>query len=93
MKACRNCSFLVEEKKLGESESSSGCPRCGGTLTSDWQGFVIIIDHTRSQIAKKMNITFNGWYALKVREARALVRVCLRILGCRRRFVPSSRNR
>lgn len=60
MKACKVCHMLTE----GEL-----CPRpgCGGELTKDWQGYVVILDWSRSKIAKRMNITYNGTYALKVR--------------------------
>jgi DNA-directed RNA polymerase subunit E" len=58
MKACKNCLFLTELEL---------CPNCGGTLSRDWQGYLIILDHTRSNIAKKMNITKNGKFALKVK--------------------------
>ena len=33
----------------------------------DWQGMVAIADYEKSDIAKKMGITANGTYALKVR--------------------------
>lgn len=56
--ACKNCQFITEEDT---------CPRCGGETSKDWQGYVIIVDHTKSEIAKKMNIHANGRYALRVR--------------------------
>ena len=60
MKACKNCSMLVEDMDT--------CPNCGSTeLSKDWQGYVVIVDHSRSEIAKRLNITVNGRYALKVR--------------------------
>ncbi len=40
---------------------------CGGETSKDWQGYVVIIDHTKSEIAKRMNIDKNGKFALKVR--------------------------
>lgn len=57
-KACRHCSFISEEDK---------CPRCGNETSKDWQGYVVIVDHPHSDIAKKMGITQNGKYALRVR--------------------------
>ena len=59
MKACKNCHMLVEER--------DSCPNCNGPLSKEWQGYVIIVDHSRSIIAEKMNIKVNGKYALKVR--------------------------
>lgn len=58
LKACRNCSFFTEEDR---------CPRCGNETSRDWQGYVVIVDHARSEIAKKMGVTKNGKYALRVR--------------------------
>lgn len=58
MKACTGCLFLSEE---------DSCPLCQGDTTRDWQGFVIILDFSRSEIAKKMDFRHNGKYALKVR--------------------------
>ena len=58
LKACKHCSFITEEDV---------CPLCGNQTSKDWQGYVIIIDHTKSEIAKRMGINVNGKFALKVR--------------------------
>ncbi|MGE0015014.1 MAG: transcription elongation factor subunit Spt4 [Candidatus Methanomethylophilaceae archaeon] len=58
LKACKNCNFISEDDI---------CPRCGGQTSKEWQGYVAIIDHTKSEIAKRMSIKANGRYALKVR--------------------------
>jgi DNA-directed RNA polymerase subunit E" len=58
LKACKNCSFITEEDV---------CPLCGNPTSKDWQGYVIIIDHTKSEIAKRMKIHVNGKFALRVR--------------------------
>jgi DNA-directed RNA polymerase subunit E" len=56
---CRECHRVVE----GES-----CAVCGSSsLSTDWAGYLIIIDPKNSEIAKKMNIALPGKYALKVR--------------------------
>ena len=57
-KACKSCQFITED---------DACPRCGGETSKEWQGMVAIADYTKSEIAKKMGITANGQYALKVR--------------------------
>ncbi|MCD6461788.1 MAG: DNA-directed RNA polymerase, subunit E'' [Thermoplasmata archaeon] len=57
-KACRKCNFLTEEDT---------CPRCGGETSREWQGYLYIVDYTKSDIAKAMGIEGNGRYALKVR--------------------------
>jgi DNA-directed RNA polymerase subunit E" len=58
LKACKHCSFITEEDI---------CPLCGNPTSKDWQGYVIIVDHTKSEIAKRMGIHVNGKFALKVR--------------------------
>lgn len=58
LRACKNCSFITEEDV---------CPLCGNQTSKDWQGYVIIIDHTKSEIAKRIGIHVNGKFALKVR--------------------------
>jgi DNA-directed RNA polymerase subunit E" len=57
-RACKNCSTISEEEV---------CPRCGRETSKDWQGYLIIVDHAKSEIAKKVGITANGKYALRVR--------------------------
>ena len=59
MKACKNCNMI--------SDDHDTCPNCSEALSKNWQGYVLILDYSRSQIAKKMNIGVNGKYALKVR--------------------------
>ena len=58
-KACKECSFISEDDV---------CPRCGGQTSKDWQGFLAVADFEKSEIAKKMGISANGRYALKVRK-------------------------
>ena len=56
MKACKKCKRLTNAK---------ACPVCGpGTLTSSYQGSIIIID-VDSEVAKKLKITAPGKYAIK----------------------------
>jgi len=58
LNACKNCHFITEKDH---------CPYCSEQTAKRWSGYVIIRDPARSQIAKKMNITKPGKYALKVR--------------------------
>jgi DNA-directed RNA polymerase subunit E" len=58
LKACKHCSFITEEDV---------CPLCGNPTSKEWQGYVIILDHTKSEIAKRMGINVNGKFALRVR--------------------------
>jgi len=59
MKACKNCSSIYDE---GDT-----CTKCGGQLSREWQGYVVIVDWEKSEIAKRMGVKVNGRYALKVR--------------------------
>lgn len=57
-KACKNCKAIVMKGNV--------CHVCKSTdLTSSFQGIVVIFD-VNSEIAKKLNITAPGKYALKV---------------------------
>ena len=57
--ACRECHRIV---------TGSTCSVCGSnSLSSDWSGYVVIIDPSRSSIAKKLNVNLSGKYVLKVR--------------------------
>lgn len=56
---CRDCHRVVE---------GNACTICGtSNLTADWAGYLVIIDPDKSEVAKRMNITIPGRYALKVR--------------------------
>ncbi len=57
-KACKHCAFITDDDK---------CPLCGAVTSRDWQGYIVIVDHTKSEIAKKMGIHANGKFALRVR--------------------------
>lgn len=58
-KACRECHYITEAET---------CPACGTVNpTTDWSGYVIIIDPKRSQIAQRLKVDLPGRYALKVR--------------------------
>ena len=58
MRACKQCSFITEDDT---------CPRCGSPTSKEWQGYLVVIDHEKSDIAKKMGIKSNGRFALRVR--------------------------
>jgi len=57
-KACKKCFHITDEDV---------CPLCGGQTSKEWQGYVVVVDHTRSEIARKMGLNANGKYALRVR--------------------------
>ncbi len=58
MRACKNCMRLSEGEK---------CPICGSGTSQYWSGYLAVIDPENSQIAKKMELTTPGQYAVKVR--------------------------
>ena len=60
LKACRNCKALVDT-------GAEKCPVCGSTaFTKLWRGYVIVIDPAGSEVAKKMNVTVPGMYAIRL---------------------------
>ncbi|MGB9719011.1 MAG: transcription elongation factor subunit Spt4 [Candidatus Anstonellales archaeon] len=60
MKACRNCSYIVEEGKK--------CPVCQGEdFTDNFSGFIYILDTEKSEVAKMLEIKVPGKYAINVK--------------------------
>lgn len=58
-KACRECNTLTKEP---------ACPTCkSSNLSDDHSGVIIILDPENSAIAKLMEVTKKGRYALKIR--------------------------
>ncbi|HEY9205791.1 MAG TPA: transcription elongation factor subunit Spt4 [Candidatus Methanoperedens sp.] len=56
---CKECHRIVKGQV---------CQVCNSTsLTSDWSGYVVIIDPEKSKIAKRLGVKLAGAYALKVR--------------------------
>lgn len=58
LKACRNCRSITDQNK---------CPRCSGEVSREWQGYLVVIDPDKSEIARKMGIHASGRYALRVK--------------------------
>ncbi|WP_135303384.1 transcription elongation factor subunit Spt4 [Haloarcula amylovorans] len=59
---CRDC------HRVQSAGIESQCEACGGTaLTEDWAGYVVIAHPEESEIAREMEVTEAGTYALKVR--------------------------
>ena len=58
MRACKKC------KRLSMDEA---CPTCKGATTQYWTGYLGVVDPEKSDIGKRMEITQQGHYALKVR--------------------------
>jgi DNA-directed RNA polymerase subunit E" len=60
-KACKKCRLIISQGDM--------CPVCGSTeLTAKWNGYVVILNSERSEIAKKLGIKVNGTYALSINE-------------------------
>ncbi len=56
--ACRKCKFVTTGKV---------CPACKSSdLTPDWNGVVLVVDPTNSQVSKTLGISKKGKYAIKV---------------------------
>jgi len=61
MKACEDCQMVVRE-------DAKTCPNCGSqSFSKDWQGYLVVLDPTKSDLAKKLRVKMPGKYALKVR--------------------------
>lgn len=57
-KACKNCKFMFDGDE---------CPLCKGTQTiTNWKGRINITNKDKSEIGKKIGITEDGEYAIKV---------------------------
>ncbi len=57
-KACTKCHRLMEAER---------CAICNIPSSKNWSGFLIIVDPENSNIAKELNISLPGEYALRVR--------------------------
>jgi DNA-directed RNA polymerase subunit E" len=58
-KACKNCKVIIAQGEV--------CPMCGSSdLVSKWNGYVVILNAEKSELAKKLGIAANGTYALNV---------------------------
>ena len=56
--ACRKCKNIT---------SGRVCPSSGGTdLSTDWSGLIVLSDPDKSQVAKQLEFTKPGRYAIKV---------------------------
>ncbi len=59
--ACKNCRIIISH--------GDKCPLCGSTdLTSRWNGYVIMLNVDKSDIAKKLGLKVNSVFALNVKE-------------------------
>ena len=59
LRACKTCHAITDQ--------TTKCPRCGGELSREWQGYLVVIDPEKSEIARKMGIHAAGRYALRVK--------------------------
>ena len=58
-KACKNCKSFVDGNE---------CPVCkGNSFSNVWQGRITILEQSKSDIAKKMELNDKGEYEIKVR--------------------------
>ena len=58
--ACAECHLILTDGK-------DQCDRCpSAQVSSDWQGYVVILKPGRSEIAQRLQVDRPGTYALKV---------------------------
>ena len=56
---CKSCKIFVE---------GDNCPLCKRkSFSTVWQGRIHFINTEKSSIAQKMEVTYNGEYAIKIR--------------------------
>lgn len=60
MHACRTCRLIITTK-------DKNCPKCGGEVSDKYSGMIIILDSTKSDVAKLVSVNANGSYAIKVK--------------------------
>lgn len=59
--------FSCGECHLVLKDGVDQCPRCpSAPVSTDWTGYVIIVNPERSEIAKRLQVDKPGRYALKV---------------------------
>lgn len=58
-KACLKCNLISFDDE---------CPLCNSKTSPNWTGLIVVTDPENSELAKTLNITVPGRYALKVRE-------------------------
>jgi len=59
-KICKNCKLFVDK-------NVSTCPSCKGhQFGENFKGRIFILEPGKSEVAKKMEITYPGEYAIKV---------------------------
>ena len=57
-KVCKNCKIFVDGKT---------CPICKGSqFSTNWKGRIAVLDANKSSVAKELEITVKGEYAIKV---------------------------
>lgn len=57
-KVCSKCHIVVE---------AEACPKCQGVnFSTNWKGRIYIVDPEKSMIAKKLEHSMKGEYAIKV---------------------------
>lgn len=60
--ACKKCGYIVEDIK-----ETPECPICANKkYTTFWKGSVIVNDPENSVVAKSLNITQKGRFALRI---------------------------
>jgi DNA-directed RNA polymerase subunit E" len=63
--ACGECNRILPEPEK-KNDPAQCIHSTTAPVTTDWQGFVVILHPERSEVAKRLNVTQPGSYALKV---------------------------
>jgi DNA-directed RNA polymerase subunit E" len=58
-KVCKKCRIFFEGER---------CPICNGNdFSTNWQGKIVVINPVKSEIAKKLDFSNKGEYAIKIK--------------------------
>lgn len=58
---CKKCGFVLEDPEAKE------CPICtNNKFTTFWQGYTIVLNPEKSEVAKILNINQKGKFALRI---------------------------
>jgi len=58
---CKKCGYVIDDEEMKE------CPICNNNkFTTFWQGYTIIVNPEKSEVAKILNINHKGKFALRI---------------------------
>jgi DNA-directed RNA polymerase subunit E" len=63
LNVCKKCGYILDD----DHKEDNSCPLCKNPkLTTFWQGYVMMVDPEKSEVAKILNIENRGKFALRI---------------------------